>query len=62
MKAQKELDDVINDLDFKLDNVLKKQEKDYLKSYAVYVKGKEKQLKTIFTQLSAKNSNNTLKD
>ena len=45
MKAQKELDDVINDLDFKLDNVLKKQEKDYLKSYAVYavyVKGKEK--------------------
>ena len=33
-----ELDKVIDGLDVKLDNVLKKQEEDYLKGYTIYVK------------------------
>ena len=45
--ARKELDDVIEDLDDKLDKQLKKQEHDYLKGYSIYVKTKEKELKTL---------------
>ena len=41
---------------------LKKQEHDYLKGYSIYVKTKEKELKTLIQKLNAKNSNNTLKD
>ena len=46
-EAQKELDEVIEELDTKLDNQLKKQEHDYLKGYSIYVKTKEKELKTL---------------
>lgn len=59
---QGELDDVIEGLDEKLDRVLKKQEHDYLKGYSIYVKSKEKELKTLIKMLTAKNSNNTVKD
>ena len=45
--ARKELDDVIEELDDKLDKQLKKQEHDYLKGYSIYVKTKEKELKTL---------------
>ncbi len=41
---------------------MKKQEHDYLKGYSIYVKTKEKELKTLIQKLNAKNSNNTLKD
>ena len=34
----------IDDLDTKLDKVLKRQEQDYLKGYTIYVKQKEKEL------------------
>ena len=60
--AKKQLDDVIDELDQKLDKQLKKQEHDYLKGYSIYVKTKEKELKTLIQKLNAKNSNNTLKD
>ena len=60
--AKKQLDDVIEELDEKLDKQLKKQEHDYLKGYSIYVKTKEKELKTLIQKLNAKNSNNTLKD
>jgi len=53
---------MIEDLDIKLDRQLKKQEHDYLKGYSIYVKTKEKELKTLIQKLNAKNSNNTLKD
>ena len=33
-----------------------------MKGYALYVKQKEKELKTLVEKLNAKNSNNTLKD
>lgn len=46
----------------KLDRQLKKQEHDYLKGYSIYVKTKEKELKSLIQKLNAKNSNNTLKD
>lgn len=46
-KAKQELDGVIESLDEKLDNQLKKQEHDYLKGYSIYVKTKEKELKTL---------------
>jgi len=44
---RKKLDDVISELDVKLDRQLKKQEHDYLKGYSIYVKTKEKELKTL---------------
>ena len=61
-RVKKELDDVIGDLDEKLDAQLKKQEHDYLKGYSIYVKTKEKELKTLIQKLNDKNQNNTLKD
>ena len=54
-KAKQELDGVIEQLDEKLDNQLKKQEHDYLKGYSIYVKTKEKELKTLIQKLNAKN-------
>jgi hypothetical protein len=53
---------LINDLDSKLDKVLRKQEHDYLKAYSIYVKEKEKDLRLLITKLNEKNSNNSLKD
>jgi hypothetical protein len=38
MKAKADLDDVIKDLDVKLNRVLAKQEYEYLKGYNVYVR------------------------
>ena len=46
-EAQRDLDAVIEELDTKLDRQLKKQEHDYLKGYSIYVKTKEKELKTL---------------
>ena len=39
-----------------------KQEYEYLKSYNIYVKRKEKELRELIDKLNKKNSNNTLKD
>ena len=61
-EQRQKLDDVIEELDGNLDRQLKKQEHDYLKGYSIYVKTKEKELKTLIQKLNAKNSNNTLKD
>ena len=56
------MSDLINDLDSKLDKVLRKQEHDYLKAYSIYVKEKEKDLRLLITKMNEKNSNNSLKD
>lgn len=53
---------MIGDLDEKLSAQLQKQEHDYLKGYSIYVKTKEKELKTLIQKLNDKNQNNTLKD
>lgn len=49
-------------MDQKLENVLKKQEHDYLKGYSLYVKQKERELREIVVKLNEKNSNNTKKE
>lgn len=56
------MEGVISDLDCKLNNVLKKQEYDYLKSYNIYVKRKEKDLRELFDKLQEKSNNTTIKD
>lgn len=61
-KLVSELDATIQDLDVKLDRVLKKQEHDYLKGYSLYVKQKERELRVLITKLNDKNSNASLKD
>ena len=37
-RLRNNLDEIIDGLDSKLDNVLKRQEEDYLKGYTIYVK------------------------
>ena len=61
-KHKVEIDGVISNLDDKLNLVLAKQEYEYLKSYNIYVKRKEKELRELIDKLNKKNSNNTLKD
>lgn len=61
-KTKGMLEDVIGDLDKKLNRVLAKQEYEYLKGYNIYVKRKEKELRELIDKLNEKNSNNTLKD
>jgi hypothetical protein len=61
-KYHLELDTVMSSLDDKLNLVLAKQEYEYLKSYNIYVKRKEKELRELIDTLNKKNSNNTLKD
>ncbi len=61
-KTKFQLEDIITDLDKKLNRVLLKQEYDYLKGYNIYVKKKEKELRDLIDKLNEKNSNNTLKD
>lgn len=53
---------MVSKLDDKLNLVLAKQEYEYLKSYNIYVKRKEKELRLLIDKLNEKNSNNTLKD
>ena len=57
-----EINAEISKLDEKLNLVLAKQEYEYLKSYNIYVKRKEKDMRDLIDQLNKKNSNNTLKD
>lgn len=61
-KNQDDLNDVIDNLDTYLNNVLRKQEYEYLQAYNIYVKRKEKELKTLIDELDEKNSNNNFKD
>lgn len=56
------MEGVITDLDLKLNNVLKRQEYDYLKGYNIYVKRKEKDLRELFDKLQEKSNNTTIKD
>lgn len=59
---KQEINAEISKLDEKLNLVLAKQEYEYLKSYNIYVKRKEKDMRDLIDQLNKKNSNNTLKD
>ena len=48
------MSEVIQDLDVKLNNVLQKQEYEYLKGYNIYVKRKEKELRDLIHKLTLK--------
>ncbi len=43
----------VQDLDVKLDRVLKKQEHDYLRAYSIYVHYKEQELRTLVEKFEA---------
>ena len=62
MEGKKQIDDQIASLDEKLNMVLAKQEYEYLKSYNIYVKRKEFELRELIFKLNEKNSDNTAKD
>jgi hypothetical protein len=53
-KAHHELEDTIKDLDFKLHRVVAKQEYEFVKSYQIHIKQKEKELKDMILALSEK--------
>jgi len=57
-----DLNDVIKTLDSQLNQVLRKQEYEYLQAYNIYVKRKEKELRELINALDEKNSNNNFKD
>lgn len=60
--VKNQLDNVIGDLDRKLTNQLKRQEFDYLQGYSLYVKTKEREMKTLIQKLNSKNTTNAVKD
>ena len=62
MAGKKAIDSEISGLDEKLNVVLAKQEYEYLKSYNIFVKRKEHELKELIAKLNEKNSDNTVKD
>lgn len=49
-------------MDTKLNQVLRRQEYEYLQAYNIYVKKKEKELRELILTLNEKNSNNNFKD
>lgn len=51
-KTKNQLEDIIVDLDKKLNRVLAKQEYEYLKGYNIYVKKKEKELRELIDKLN----------
>lgn len=53
---------MIKVLDNQLNQVLRKQEYEYLQAYNIYVKRKEKELRELIAALDEKNSNNNFKD
>ena len=52
VKVSSQLDDIIKNLDDKLNAVLFKQEYEYLKGYNIYVKKKEKELRELIEKLN----------
>ena len=57
-----EIGEQINSLDEKLNTVLSQQEFEYLKSYNIYVKRKEKDLRDLIEKLNNQNNSNSHKD
>lgn len=62
LRAKADLDEVVKDLDVKLNRVLAKQEYEYLKGYNVYVRQKERELKNTIQQLSERFNNQGAKE
>jgi hypothetical protein len=47
-----QLDDMVRDMDNKLNKVLKRQEQDYLKGYSIYVREKERELRELVIKIN----------
>ena len=57
-----QLDDLVKDMDNKLNRVLKRQEQDYLKGYSIYVREKERELRELVVKINERNQQSNLKD
>lgn len=53
-----QLDNLVKDMDVKLNGVLKRQELDYLKGYSIYVREKERELRELVVKVSEKSQTN----
>ena len=53
-----QLDNMVKDLDVKLNGVLKRQEEDYIKGYSIYVREKERELRDLIIKVNEKNQTN----
>jgi len=56
------INSTIDDLDKNLEQVLKKNELDYMIAYNSYIKTKEKDLRAIIARLEAKNENTNVQE
>lgn len=61
-RQKEKIDGTIGNLDEKLNILLAKQEYEYLKSYNIYVKRKEQELRDLINKLNERNANSTMKD
>lgn len=50
-----QLDNLVKDMDVKLNGVLKRQEEDYIKGYSIYVREKERELRDLIVKVNEKN-------
>ncbi len=50
-----QLDNLVKDMDVKLNDVLKRQEQDYIKGYSIYVREKERELRDLIVKINEKN-------
>lgn len=53
-----QLDNLVKDMDVKLNGVLKRQELDYLKGYSICVREKERELRELVVKVSEKSQTN----
>jgi hypothetical protein len=53
-----QLDNMVKDMDVKLNGVLKRQEEDYIKGYSIYVREKERELRDLIIKVNEKNQTN----
>jgi hypothetical protein len=60
--ATRDLDNVVVDLDTKLNKVIQRHEQEYLKGYSIYVREKERELRELILKLNNRNNDSTLKD
>jgi len=53
-----QLDNLVKDMDIKLNSVLRRQEEDYLKGYSIYVREKERELRELVVKVNERNQTN----
>lgn len=61
-KTAQDMEDVVQDMDEKLNTVIKRHEKEYLKGYSIFIREKETELRGLIQKLNDRNNDSTLKD